>query len=186
MRNIGAAMVGGNGMRRDGDFYPTPRAAVDALFSEGILRGGLDVWEPACGDGAMARVLTEYGCRVVASDIADRGFGETGVDFLQCSRARAPLIVTNPPFNLAESFIRHAHTLDMKMLLLLKATFWHAASRVALWDLWTPAAIYPLTWRLDFDGRGAPTMDCSWVYWSRPLESGALSYYRPISKGVFA
>ena len=32
----------------------------------------------------MARVIQTQGHEVVASDIADRGFGRTGVDFLAC------------------------------------------------------------------------------------------------------
>jgi hypothetical protein len=44
------------------DFYPTPAWATYALidnekFSE-------DIWEPACGDGAMSKVLAEMESRL--------------------------------------------------------------------------------------------------------------------------
>ena len=36
------------------------------------------IWEPCCGDGAMARVLESHGHHVVATDLVDRGYGEGG------------------------------------------------------------------------------------------------------------
>src|ERR1700759_147425 len=41
------------------------------------------VWEPACGDGGIARPLERGGFRVVGTDLVDRGYGFGGVDFLQ-------------------------------------------------------------------------------------------------------
>ncbi len=37
------------------DFYPTPRWATFALIENERFRG--DIWECACGDGAMSDVL---------------------------------------------------------------------------------------------------------------------------------
>ena len=56
------------------------------------------IWEPACGDGAIARVLERAGHRVIATDLIDRGYGEAGVDFLTTAEPRARHIVTNPPY----------------------------------------------------------------------------------------
>lgn len=92
--------------RGETDFYPTPAGATWALCELGILPKR--VWEPACGDGAMSRVLAEAGHDVVSTDLVDRGFGETGVDFLASTELRAPAIVTNPPYNIADNFISHA------------------------------------------------------------------------------
>jgi hypothetical protein len=39
------------------------------------------VWEPACGEGHMAKVLKEYFGRLDASDIYPYGYGEV-LDFL--------------------------------------------------------------------------------------------------------
>ena len=187
MTGLGAAMAGGNPRdgRADDDFYPTPPDATRALIAAegariGLLGGGA-VWEPACGDGAMAAVLADAGFEVVASDLHDRGHGETGVDFLAARAARAAAIVTNPPFVLAEAFIRHALALDVDYLaLLLKATYWHAAGRAALWRAWQPAAVYPLTWRPDFIDGGAPTMDCAWVVWTGL--AAVETIYEPLAK----
>ena len=55
------------------DFYPTPDWVTACLLRHVRLRG--PVWEPCCGDGAIARVLQAHHYLVVASDAEDRGFG---------------------------------------------------------------------------------------------------------------
>lgn len=166
--NLGAAMVGGNGKRREHDFYPTPVEATVAL-----LRAVPDlpevIWEPACGDGAISKVLKDNGKDVISTDLIERGYGTSGVDFLK-SKKLADCVVTNPPFNLADDFIRHASRIGVNsMAMLLKVTYFSAAKRIELWHEWPPHKIMPLTWRLDFVGGGSPTMDCMWVYWCNPM-----------------
>jgi hypothetical protein len=84
--------------RRENDFYPTPTWVTEALLDCVSLRGA--VWEPCCGDGAMARAIQARDHRVTASDLADRGYGETGVDFLACTGfpVDCQSMVTNPPY----------------------------------------------------------------------------------------
>jgi hypothetical protein len=111
-----SAMVGiPKHTRKENDFYPTP-----AWCTEALLYGDYDfgsVWEPACGDGAMADVLSEGLIPVVCSDLVDRGYGEAGVDFLKETEMfiGSNSIITNPPYGkdtdgvaLSEKFLRHA------------------------------------------------------------------------------
>ena len=84
------------------DFFPTPPWATFALIDNGSFAG--DIWEPACGDGAMSRVLEEASPSVFSSDLYQGGYGETGLDFLKPVRS-ADNIVTNPPYNCAEGFV---------------------------------------------------------------------------------
>src|ERR1700728_4159009 len=69
------------------EFYPTPPEAVRALLSVENFDG--PIWEPACGEGAIAKVLAASGHEVVSTDRYSYGFGETGVDFLAEQRPRA-------------------------------------------------------------------------------------------------
>lgn len=85
------------------DFFPTPAWATHALIDNEAFKG--DIWESACGNGAMSDVLEQTSCPVVSSDLYDRGYGEGGHDFTESGR-RAPNIVTNPPYNAAEGFVR--------------------------------------------------------------------------------
>ena len=84
------------------DFYPTPPWATFALMDNEEFHG--EVWECACGDGSMSRVIEETGVPVISSDLYDHGFGETGHDFLTTDR-RSENIITNPPYYDAESFV---------------------------------------------------------------------------------
>jgi hypothetical protein len=167
--NIGAAMAGGNGKRRAGDFYPTPWAATEAM------RRALDlpraIWEPACGDGALARVLSQHGHIVTCSDINPQMDGAAKIDFVGSDRpikVKATggfAIVTNPPFSLAEAFIRRSLSITPKVALLLKANYWNAASRLPLFAEHPPSRVMPLTFRIDVTGQGNPTMDVCWYAW---------------------
>jgi len=92
--------------RETHDFYPTWPAATEALLSVERFEG--PIWEPACGDGAMSRVLEAAGHEVISTDLIDRGYGEGGRDFLMEWAPRAPNIVTNPPFRWAIEFTDRA------------------------------------------------------------------------------
>ena len=167
MSNLGQMMVGGNrsGREKD-DFYPTPAACTLALITAEGRRLPSKVREPACGDGAIARLIAMTGREVVATDLVDREHERARVDFLNEPEPLAMAVVTNPPFVLAEAFIRQAHGLGLPYVaMLLKSTFWHADRRRELFNAWRPARVWALTWRPDFMGRGAPTMDCIWCVW---------------------
>src|SRR4051812_10861580 len=109
------------------DYFPTPAWATHALPDNETFDG--DIWESAGGNGAMADVLAMYGNKVVSSDLYDRGYGEAGIDFLDCKRS-APNIVTNPPYNSAEGFVRSGlEKADRKFALLLRLAFLEGANR---------------------------------------------------------
>lgn len=160
-------------VRRADDYYPTPPDATRALIAaeHNWLEYHSRLWEPACGQGAMARELDTAGHAVWSTDLVDRGWGTGGVDFLTTTEIPmgCTAIVTNPPFNIAEKFIVHA--LDRLgapyLCLLLKSTFWHAVSRVPTFVSHPPSVVYPMTWRPDFLGLGAPTMEAMWCVWDK-------------------
>jgi len=104
-----ASMIGSSKhARRDNDFYATPAWCTEALLHLEGFDG--PIWEPACGNGAISKVL-EKTCDVYSTDLIDRGFGEGDIDFLQETQLwfKSRNIVTNPPFGKeAEKFLRHA------------------------------------------------------------------------------
>lgn len=173
---------GGNGKRRALDFYPTPadvtRALLLFLEDEKIFTSQrrVTIWDPACGDGAMVNVFRECGYTGIGSDIID------GVDYLTSPvYPGVKAIITNPPFNLSEQFIRKAVNEALVVCMLLKSQYWHAAKRKALFDEYPPSFVLPLTWRPDFDGRGAPTMEVCWSVWSY-YDQGIRTRYQPLNR----
>lgn len=91
------------------DFYATdPKTTRAFLQAAGhIFQDVSSVHEPCCGQGHMSRVLREFfDCPVVDTDLVDRGYGQGGVDFLKEDfEGKSDLIMTNPPFSLANDFI---------------------------------------------------------------------------------
>ncbi len=157
--------------REKDDFYPTPVPATTAL-----LRGetfGSHVWEPACGDGAISRVLEDAGHEVVSTDLYDRGFGESRIDFLMERKLLAPNIVTNPPFKMAEQFVRHALDLGAsKVAMMLRLAWLEGSQRKILFDTTPLARVHVASRRLSMqrggtdNGNGGGSMIAfAWFVW---------------------
>ena len=132
--NIAAArgIIGSGGKdRQKDDFYATGPEAVHAVADAEQMAG--EWWEPACGQGHISKVLIERGCSVVSTDLVDRGYGEPRNDFLMEWKLRAPNIITNPPFKLANDFIAHAKALrPNKIIFLMRLNALEGVARLPL------------------------------------------------------
>ena len=69
--------------RQKTEFYPTPAEATMALLNYLKIPKGSLIWEPACGEGHMVEVMRESGYNVIATELYDRGYGLTGIDYLK-------------------------------------------------------------------------------------------------------
>lgn len=170
--------------RKPADFYPTPIDATQVLLDH-LRLSNINVWEPACGDGAMSRVMEAYGLCVTSSDLReDSGYGQQGVDFLKNTDEYGVIdwIITNPPFKVAAAFIEHALSITPNVAMLLKSQFWHARSRIELFERFPPSEILPLTWRpafLEAERGSSPLMDVMWVVWRK---GDTAATYRPLRR----
>ena len=102
-------------MREKDDFYPTPPAMTDALLAYEFLEP-CRVHEPACGNGAMSKVLRCYGHDVISEDLIDRGYGDSRRDFLMLQKRPCDYLMTNPPYKLAEEFRKQQAREQFNML----------------------------------------------------------------------
>ncbi|WWA79567.1 methyltransferase [Xanthomonas phage Kintu] len=111
------------GQRKASDFYETPYSITQSLLdAEGFDRGARTL-EPACGDGAITRVLAASGF----SDIV--GY-DAETDFLR-EESTFPQIITNPPFSLALDFILKAKSVARnKFAMLLPLSYLHGKERL--------------------------------------------------------
>lgn len=188
---IASAIVGAQKAydRKPADFYPTPPDATWALLKYLALPSGTRVWEPACGDGAMSKVMTAAGLEVDSSDLReDSGYGRGGVDFLLEKTGHTKegylydWVITNPPFKVATDFILKALDITPNVAMLLKSQFWHARGRINMFEKCPPAVILPLTWRpafLEAERGRSPLMDVMWCVW-REGQYDAL--YKPVRR----
>lgn len=144
---------------RDGvDWYPTDPRWTQALIDNVKLPGS--VWEPAAGDGAMARVLEHAGYAVRATDLI------AGHDFLT-SQDRADTIVTNPPFRHLHGFVQQGLRQANCMLCLLVG--WHlvAGGRRrydALWGVRPPTEVIVVVERMPVLGKSSQ-FNHAWLVW---------------------
>lgn len=166
-KKTASRIAGGNSAygRAKSDFYPTPSDVTYALLNFLLLPMNFTIWEPAAGEGHMVRAIESRGYTVIGSDIL------TGTDYLTAPKPKnVKFIITNPPFSLAEEFIRRSAEHGVPFAMLLKSQYWHAQKRHRLfWEI-TPSYVLPLTWRPDFlfktRGGGSPLMDVMWCVWT--------------------
>ena len=170
------------------DFFPTPAWAVRALMENENFEG--DIWEPACGDGSMARVLESKGNKVVASDLYDRGYGEIGHNFLTTDRY-ADNIITNPPYNAAEGFLKVGLAQARnKCALLLRLAFLEGGNRYrTIFSKHPPSRVWIFSERITFYPAGAikkgtGTTAYAWFVWDKGAMSqkSELKWFAPIYK----
>lgn len=110
----------------DGDLYPTPAWATHALFQHETFEGS--IWEPAAGDGAMAKVIKHYypDSIICATDLYDHDFDsdvyfQSPVNFLEVKKSEETFdnIITNPPYNIADDFINKSLEMANKKVAML-------------------------------------------------------------------
>lgn len=151
--------------RKECDLYETPEWVTQELLR--VIPAPSFVWEPAYGTGKIARLFEP---NVLATDLNEL----RPVDFLQVKEAPVEVdaIITNPPFDKATEFCRHAVNLMRSrqgmVCMLLRCDFDHAKTRTDLFRD-CPAFAMKLTllrrivW---FERKGAaPSFNHAWFIW---------------------
>lgn len=141
--------------RQKDDFYPTPPAATRALL-RAVTFSGL-IWEPACGDGAISKVLEAEGHEVLSTDLVDRGYGTARRDFLFDAQSIVPNIITNPPFKYANEFARRALDLTTgKVAFLCRLAWLEGLERRELFTQTPLAKVLVFSNRIPMNRNGDP------------------------------
>ena len=173
----GANIAGGNPSRGrvENDFYATPTEATEALFNVETFEG--NVYEPACGDGAMSKIIEKYN-HCYSSDLCDRGYGQPNTDFLNTNWTTVENVITNPPFNLFQEFAEKAIELSKnKVALFGKLQALEGQKRATFLEKSPLKAVYVFKKRItpmrngkDTDENGkkwASTMAFAWYVWEK-------------------
>lgn len=164
-----AAQSGRHALRERGaDLYSTPPCATLALMRAELLPRC--VWEPAAGRGSIVDVLRDHGHEVIASDICDYGFPlHFRADFLAAAKAPAgaKCICTNPPYQIADEFTRHALDLAPRVYLLLRLAFLESIRRTDILERRGLARIHVFRNRLPMMHRDG---------WAGPRASSAIPF----------
>lgn len=153
------------------DYYATEPKATELLLELEQFAG--PIWEPACGEGHISKVLLDHLYEVRSSDLVDRGFGETGVDFLQNNGEQWDGdVITNPPYKYAREFVEEALRVvpeGRKVAMFLKLTFLEGQARRKLFRENPPKTVYVSSARLQCgkngDFSGTSMVAYAWFLW---------------------
>ncbi len=176
---------GDHSYRPPDDFYETPTVATRRLLDAEMFADW--VWEPACGRGAITKVLEADGHRVLASNLNNYGVGYTPVDFFSDkalstlplpspTAKNGPDIITNPPYTYAEEFIRRALALTKpwrgKVAMLLRLNYIASKNRKDLFTVFPFSRLHIFQGRLPrmhaegYTGKKAQSaVDFAWFIW---------------------
>lgn len=161
--------------RAENDYYATdPKAAELLLEVEPYLSS---IWECACGEGHLAQVFAKHNKLALSSDLVNRGYGNTFIDFLNTDREDwYGDIVTNPPYIKAKEFVEKALSLvnnGRKVCMFLKLTFLEGKARKEFFKQYPPKTIYVCSGRIkcalngDFDATGQSAACYAWFVWEK-------------------
>ena len=166
------------------DLYETPPCATRALLHLEEALMPRRIWEPACGRGAISRVLEDEGFEVQSSDLVDYEYpgAVSGLDFLSVDKTH-PIanaidgIVTNPPYYLAgrsAPFVARATEIASYVALLLRLPFLEGAGTERLKLTSGVARVFvssrrlPMMHRDGWDGpKASSAMAFAWFVWDK-------------------
>jgi hypothetical protein len=161
--------------REENDFYATDPGAVVALL--GLEKFSPKIWECACGQGHLSKEIEFAGYQTRSSDLIDRGYGKSGVNFLSDKITHWDGdIITNPPYKYAKEFILKALSIipdGKKVAMFLKVQFLEGKSRKDLFKTYPPRTVYVSSSRIMcaqngfFDGKQSSAVAYAWFVWEK-------------------
>lgn len=161
--------------RHQDDYYVTEPKALELLLQEEEFASV--IWECACGEGHLSKVLEAHGYDVVSMDLIYRGCGHTeSVDFLKAEGEFVGDIITNPPYKYALEFAKKA--LDSvepgrKVAMFLKLQFLEGKRRKQFFMDHPPRTVYVSSSRLicamngEFEKYPSSAVAYAWFVWEK-------------------
>ena len=118
------------------------------------------IWECACGEGHLSKVLEQAGFEVISTDLIYRGYGDPEpLDFLkETLEDFEGDIITNPPYKYALEFVqRGLETVQpgRKVAMFLKLQFLEGKNRKEFFKSNPPKVVYVSSSRLTCAKNGA-------------------------------
>ena len=141
------------------------------------------IWECACGQGHLSKILIDKGYIVKSTDLIDRGYGEGGIDFLKQREGWHGDILTNPPYKYAEDFVEKALKLleqGNHCVMFLKVQFLEGQSRRELFEHCPPKYVYVHSKRANcakngnFEKYGSNAICYCWYIWEKGFKGESI------------
>lgn len=166
------------GKRSKADFYETPSWVVDRLLDVGPMLPPGRWLEPGAGRGAIINAVNckrndvdwtavEMQSRF-CEDLVETGSRVLNANFLRVRPRRGQefaVALGNPPYRLAEEFIRHALLFCDEVLFLLRLNFLESNKRQDFYETYGAPDVFVLPTRPSFDERGNDSCAYAWMRW---------------------
>lgn len=159
------------------EHFETPVWAIISILRREIMTK--TVLDPCCGTGIMAEAAHRAGYQVIANDIKNWGYKAQQYedDFLTIEAfypADDFTVFMNPPFSIAEQFVRKSFELGAKKVICFQRfAWWESAKRRPFWDEHPPTKVYvcgdrAACWRHDIPKEkrtsGTPTAHAFFIF----------------------
>lgn len=162
--------------RESNDYYATEPKAVELLLAE--EKFSPVIWECACGEGHLSKVLEQHGFEVISTDLIYRGYGDPEpLDFLKESLADFEGdIITNPPYKYALDFVKqglNSVQTGKKVAMFLKLQFLEGKGRKQFFLENPPKTVYVSSSRLicamngEFEKYPSSVVAYAWFVWEK-------------------
>ena len=168
--------------REVNDFYATPTEEVFNILQHEKMKE--TILEPCCGMGHMIEGILQHNLdnKIIATDLINYGYGETGLDYLSDDYPYTEgigTIIINPPFKLIEEFvIKSLKIATDKVILFARNQFVESQSRYENIFLDNPPSrIYQYVDRVacakdgDFNKKMSSNMAFSWFVWDKQINN---------------
>lgn len=162
--------------RQQYDYYATEPKAVELLLAEETFSPV--IWECACGEGHLSKVLKEHGYEVISTDLIYRGYGDPEpLNFLEETLLDFEGdIITNPPYKYALDFVKQALNsvqYGKKVAMFLKLQFLEGKGRKQFFLENPPKTVYVSSSRLNcakngkFEDYSSSAVAYAWFVWEK-------------------
>lgn len=167
-------------VRPEDDFYETPKVATCTMLNNINIPDDVTLWECSCGEGAISKILEKiYPGKVLSTELSTERYGIGGVNFLTDAEKYKPegrfWLVTNPPFKLANDFVRKGFEIGAeRIIFMLRFNYLESGKvredilnnghllRVLLMK--ERLKMYPFGWT---GVKGTATQNHAWFIWDR-------------------
>ncbi|MFR9206954.1 MAG: NAD(P)-dependent oxidoreductase [Lachnospiraceae bacterium] len=159
--------------REKHDYYATEPRAMELLLLEEQFAPV--IWECACGEGHLSKVLEAHGYEVISTDLIYRGYGDQTIDFCTTYDLQGD-IITNPPYKYALEFVEAALNdvqIGRKVAMFLKLQFLEGKKRKDFFLQNPPKVVYVSSSRLicalngEFNKCASSAVAYAWFVWEK-------------------
>jgi hypothetical protein len=167
--------------REEHDFYATHPSAIPPLIN--LLQwqdGGKLIRENSCGQGHLSKAIERYGHTVISTDLVDRGYGITGVDYLEhhwTDDFNYDAVIMNPPYKYAQEFVEKSLKIAPVVAVFLRIQWLETEKRRKLFEEYPPKYVAVFSKRIPSsknamfkkeDGTKESSAVCyAWFIWVR-------------------